>query len=323
LRAPRRSVFLAAQWIAAALVLYYIGRTLLAQWNQYRSQPLETDVHWLPIVGSAALVLATYALLIQTWRLLMGAAGAPLNFANAARIWCVSNLGRYMPGKIWQITTMGVMTQRAGVSAATAASSALLSTLINIACGVAITLALSWRWLERIDTSARAIAIVLIIGALVGLAALPVVLPALARMVSRVIGREVALDTPSRARVAGAVGGNLLAWVLYGFAFQWFVAGVLGGAAGAAWQYLAVFTASYVVGYLFLFLPGGIGPREGVMVALLTALQLTTYKQAWVVAGASRVWLTVLEIVPGILFVASDAARRRSSNTPSTDGTTH
>ena len=67
------------------------------------------------------------------------------------------------------------------------------------------------------------------------------------------------------------------------------------------------------MGYLFLFLPGGIGPREGVMVALLTALSLNTSKQAWLIAGASRVWLTILEILPGVLFLAHDFARRRSS----------
>ena len=97
----------------------------------------------------------------------------------------------------------------------------------------------------------------------------------------------------------------------YGLAFMWFVLGVIGAAPGATWQYIAVYTASYVVGYLFLFLPGGIGPREGVMVVLLTGLQLNTPKQALLIAVASRVWLTVLEIVPGLLFLAHDFARRR------------
>jgi hypothetical protein len=49
------------------------------------------------------------------------------------------------------------------------------------------------------------------------------------------------------------------------------------------------------------------------MVALLTALHLNTSKQAWLIAGASRVWLTILEILPGVLFLAYDVARRRST----------
>jgi uncharacterized membrane protein YbhN (UPF0104 family) len=65
---------------------------------------------------------------------------------------------------------------------------------------------------------------------------------------------------------------------------------------------------------LFLFLPGGIGPREGVMVVLLTGLHLNTPKQALLIAVASRVWLTVLEIVPGLLFLIHDFARKRSTN---------
>src|SRR5439155_6865196 len=130
---------------------------------------------------------------------------------------------------------------------------------------------------------------------------------------ARTAGREVQFGAPPARTTVVATIGNVVAWMSYGLAFMWFVLGVIGAAPGATWQYIAVYTASYVVGYLFLFLPGGIGPREGVMVALLTALGLATNKQAWLVAGASRAWLTVLEIAPGLLFMAVDAARRGSS----------
>jgi uncharacterized membrane protein YbhN (UPF0104 family) len=68
------------------------------------------------------------------------------------------------------------------------------------------------------------------------------------------------------------------------------------------------------VGYLFLFLPAGIGVREGVMAVLLTSQGLATPKQALLIAGASRIWLTLLEIVPALLFVAHDAARRNRTS---------
>ena len=50
--------------------------------------------------------------------------------------------------------------------------------------------------------------------------------------------------------------------------------------------------------------------REGAMIAGLTGLGLATAPQATVLAVASRLWLTVLEIAPGLLFLARDAALR-------------
>lgn len=290
-------------------MLYFIGRTLVAQWNDFRATPLVSHPRWSDIVGSSALVLITYAVLVQTWRFMLGAYAQRLTFWSAARIWSVANLGRYVPGKIWQITAMGMMAQRAGVSAVASTGSAILSTIINIACGIAIALGLAWRWLGDIREGARSIGVLLLVFAVLGIAALPWMLPRASMLAARASGRQVDIATPPGKSIVAAVLGNVLAWIVYGVAFMWLVRGVLGSAAGATWQYLAVYTASYVVGYLFLFLPGGIGPREGVMVALLTSLQLATPKQAWLVAGASRVWLTVLEIVPGLLFLAMHRAR--------------
>ena len=50
--------------------------------------------------------------LIETWRRVVMAWGGASRSARAARIWFVSNLGTYVPGKVWQITAMGAMAQR-------------------------------------------------------------------------------------------------------------------------------------------------------------------------------------------------------------------
>jgi uncharacterized membrane protein YbhN (UPF0104 family) len=311
LRAPPRRVFLAAQWIAAAIILYFVGRTLAGQWVTFRTTPLEAHPRWWAVGVSAVIVLGVYALLVQTWRVLLVEANESLSFWRAARIWSISNLWRYVPGKLWQIPAMSELARRDNVSPAAAAGSAVLNTVLNIATGLAIVLVLGWRWLDRINPNARVVAIALMIVAVIGLAFLPFVLTRFSSWVVRLSGREVRLTSPPVRTIAVATTGNLIAWTMYGIAFMWLVRGVIGDAPGATWQYVAVYCASYVVGYLVLIAPGGIGPREGVMVALLPSLGLATPKQALLIAGASRVWLTILEIVPGVLFLARDISRRR------------
>ena len=75
------------------------------------------------------------------------------------------------------------------------------------------------------------------------------------------VGRPVTARLPTRA-VFYALLGNIVVWLLYGAAFQLFVRGLLGSAAGGYAEYLAAYTISYLVGYLFLFAPAGIGARE-------------------------------------------------------------
>ena len=63
---------------------------------------------------------------------------------------------------------------------------------------------------------------------------------------------------------------------------------------------------------------GGTVMREVVMVGLLQAFGLASEPEAWVLAFASRIWLTLLEVVPGLLFLALGAVRPRRS--PLTSG---
>src|SRR5439155_23028881 len=64
LRAPTRRLFLGAQLVLAALVLFFVGRALVEQWQTFRSVPLVAQPRWSAIVLSGVLVLITYALLV-------------------------------------------------------------------------------------------------------------------------------------------------------------------------------------------------------------------------------------------------------------------
>ena len=313
MRAPRRRIFLAAQLIAAALLAWFIGRTLAAQWAAFRAQPLTVTPRWEHIAAGSAMILGAHMVLVQTWRLMVRSWGADMPFWTAARVWSVSNLGKYLPGRIWQITAMAAMATRAGVAAVVSTGSAVLGTIINIACGIAVVLVIGWRWIDQIREDARIAAIALLALVVIAILSLPFLLPRLNAIAARLTGRLIAFEAPPGRIVVTGIVGNLLSWLMYGIAFMWLVSGVLGESPGSPWLYVAVNAAAYVLGYIVLFLPAGLGVREGAMAVLLTSLGLATPKQALLVAVASRVWLTLLEIIPALLFVALDAARRNRS----------
>ena len=305
-------------WLLAAVVVVLVGRMLLGDLRQLRAQPLAIAPTWWMLGASGALFLAAHAVLVQTWRSVLACWDATLPFWTAARIWSVSSLGRYLPGKVWQIGAMGAMARDVGVSPVAASGSAILGTLVNLIAGFAVALVAGRTLLERTSDGQGTLAVVLVASGVAALLIAPVLVPRLAPWIGRVAGRPVAARLPGRA-ILYALVGNAIAWLLYGAAFQLFMVGLVGTTAGGYPEYLAAYTISYLVGYLALFVPAGIGAREGAMVTVLAFAGLATRPEAALVAIASRVWLTLLEVIPGFLFWAHAAARRRPPTTDPSD----
>src|SRR6185437_2351792 len=116
-----------AQALAVAAVLWFAGRALTRQWHDVARVVAHLHIEWALVIAAAVIVVASYLLLIELWRVLLHASGHPVPFGAAARVWFVSSLGRYVPGKVWQLGAMGVMLQKFGVPVATSTAVALVN----------------------------------------------------------------------------------------------------------------------------------------------------------------------------------------------------
>ena len=316
--ARRRALLRLAGWVLAGVIVVRVGQSVADGLGQLRTQPLESHPRWTMVALSGAIFLLAHAVLVQTWLSVLACGDTRLPFWRAARVWSVSNLGRYVPGKIWQIGAMAAMSRELGISPIAASGSAILGTLVNVIAGFVIALASGRALLERTSAGWGALATVITIVSGAGLLLAPVIVPRLAPFVGRLMGRPVAATLPARAVVYSLIG-NIVAWLLYGAAFQLFTLGMLGRATGGYPAYLAAYTISYLAGYLALFAPAGVGVREGMMLAILQFAGLATAPQAAFVTVSSRVWLTLLEVTPGFLFWAHHRARRRLPTTDHSD----
>lgn len=303
LRAIQASFVLAVLWFATSL--------LAEQWSAVGALRATLHPSWARVGLSGLVVFVSYAVLIATWRATVQAWGERIGVADASRIWFVSNLGKYVPGKVWQIGAMGVMAQRAGVSPAAAVGSALVVSLVHVLVGFAVVAATGRELLAGVASGGALLPVALALLA-VALLAAPWLLPGALRLVSRLTGRALVMPPlPPRAIWIAALG-SATAWLLFGLAFRELTGALLGATTGDAATYVAVFTLSYLLGFVALFAPGGIGVRELSMAALLVSASLATAPEAALLVVASRLWLTVLEILPGALFLAWSSLRPAS-----------
>ena len=272
-----------------------------------------TDVRWGLVALSAVVVLATYALLIEGWRRLLAALGGALGHADAARVWFVSNLARYMPGAFWQLGAMTELARRRGVPVTLSTSSAVVITIVNVFTGLAVATAFAATTPTLLDSDRGRLVIAL--GA-IALLAMPVLAPRFVGVARRLTGRELAIPRVGMRAVVAAALSTALAWLAYGVAFWILTAAVLPGPWRDLPGCIALYTLSYLFG-LFNPAPAGIGAAEGAMVLLAPQLGVATSAEAAVLAVVVRVWRTVLEILPGLLALALGGSRLEETDQPS------
>jgi hypothetical protein len=289
----------AAQVLIACGAVWFAWRKLAPDWPSVVDAFTHTHVRAGQLVLSCAIVFASYAVLIETWRRVVRAWGSSMSFGTAARIWFVSNLAKWAPGRIWQITAMGALAHRAGVPPVAAVGSSLLIAIINVFAAGAVVLVTAS---DAIGLPAWAVA--LLGAAAVSLALIPQFVPGIARWAGARFGRDVSWPPIPYTTTIIAYAGCAIAWVLYGIAFQLMVSATFGVASGATRYYIAVFTASYIAGYLALVAPGGLVVREAGVIGLMTRYGMATLAGATVISVVSRVWLTILELVPGLILLA-------------------
>ncbi len=265
---------------------------------------------WGSLALSSFFVLIAYAILIQTWRQVVVAWGERLDFTSAMRIWFVSNLGKYVPGRIWSIAAMGTLSQEQGISPVAAMGSSIVVQLVNLVTGFGVFFIAGARAMDV--PFARAAAIVMLGIALFGS---PWLVPVAVRAVNRLTGRAVVVPALPHAAIWWAAAGTTLAWLFYGVAFEYFAAGITAGSASGSFaDWTAIFVGPYLIGFITVFSPGGLGTREVAMAEALRRTGLAAGAMTALLVAGSRIWLTVLELVPGVLFLLIRPLNRVASS---------
>ena len=306
-RGPARKWVWVAQLVVAAVVVTLVGSSLAHNWAEFRALHLSLSVRPLWIAGSVAAVFLTYALQIEAWRILLAGWDQSITFPAAARTWSLANLGRYVPGKVWSVAGLVVLAQRAGVRAAPAAASAFVSQAIAVGSGAAVVAAVAPRATSPLRLAAAGLAAVATVAVLVW--------PPTARW----LGRLANASTPVEPlRPAAALAGSLLSalsWLTYGGAFWLLAGGLLPDATLPFPTAAGVFALGYILGWLALFAPGGVGVRELVFIGLLTPF--LGGGGALAVSVASRLLLTATEAMSALLTYPLRHSAQESAVEPS------
>ena len=307
---------------AALLVLvgWLVWRSLAPELQRVSAADF---LQWRPdavlLAASLLLLIAVYAAHALLWRRILVDLHAPRPSARTTfRVYFLASLGRYVPGKVWQLAGLAVLAQRNGLPAGTAMGAALLGQLGFLSSGLVLLALLLPSYAGLWPALGAGVLLAGAAAALYTIGATPIGHRLRAALLVRAgFARDrlaTAFRIADRVQVRDAARWELLyagTWLVLGLAFALLVAAFVPEArnASAARYFAGVVAASYLAGYLVFILPAGAGMREATMSLLLAQHPAVPASAALVVAVASRIWFTAAELLPlALLPVLPDGA---------------
>lgn len=305
----RSRLWHAAQWLGGLSIVAFVARYVARNWAEVRQVDLRWDISWPLLLTAMALVWLVFGLLADGWRRMVEGWGYPLRWRAGARIWLFSSLAKYVPGKVWALAGMAVMSSRQGIPAWAATSSAVVLQLISLG-SAAMIVAITGLAIGGIVPGPLGLA--LFAAAMAGLCLVVLWPPLLRRLVAMVApGADLTHVPGLRPLVYGALV-NLVAWVGYGAAFWLFARATLPLLPLGFQVAVGAYTASYIAGVVAPFAPAGIGVREGILIMVLEPRM--GLANALALAAVSRLGMTAAELTAALpfLFRVAEATRVES-----------
>lgn len=267
----------------------------------------------LSTLSPATLLWALAAVLVGlianmlSWRGAMASVGADLPLRQAGRVFFLSQLGKYVPGSVWPVLAQVELSRDSGVSRLRGAVGAVVAMIVGVITSGSVAVAV----LVLPDRTVRGeywwlTLVVPVAAALVH----PRVMTFALTLTLRTLRRPGPVPDLSSRGLLRAVWWSTLMWGAFG-AHAWLIARDL--VPGAPTGYLAVtgaFALAWVVGFVVVIAPAGLGAREAALAVALAGV--LTGGQALALALLSRVVMTIADAVAAGVAVA--AARRRDQD---------
>jgi glycosyltransferase 2 family protein len=278
--------------------LYFVVSKIADGWSEYGA--LIRHARWGWVVVGVILAVVGMSALGLVWRAVLAALGAQARLADVFAWYQIGNLGKYVPGGIFQVLGRAELATRGGVPRSLAYNSVALSMGATYLCGALVAAALLPFALLTHGSIGETWWVFLVIP--VGLVALhPRVLSALFLIAEKAFGGSEERQVPSARTSLLLVARHAPGWLVNGLAVYAVTLAFTRDAPFLTVLFAAI--ASWVAGFLVIVVPGGIGVREALFVAIAqTSMPGNT---AATIAIASRLAFIAGDLIGAALALAS------------------
>ncbi len=282
------------QWLVVAAILFFWGRAVWLNRGVLAAYPWQ--ISW-PALLFSFVVLAVQALLLATlWRRILALTGVRLPWRQGAALWLQAQIARYVPGGVWEVAARVLMGRRLGVSGRVMSATYGLELGLQMLSGSIFFLAALALRSEGLPARYLVAGSILALAALAALA--PPIFNRLMNWGLRLLRRPAAQVSATYPDMLGLFGGYVLAHFLSGLSFVLFMGGVTPLPPSQAPLLILAYVGAWLAGQVAVFVPTGIGVREGALSLILGARY--PFVAISTVALLYRIWIAVRDLVTAL-----------------------
>ena len=295
-------------WLIIIAIFIFLGKMV---WENLAQVKEASFTLRLPSLILATLIYAfAYFIQIWAWYLITLKLSIALPFWETLENWFYSQLGKYLPGKVWLPLGRFYFYQSKGKSKKAISVALYLETAtIVIAAGFLFLIGLFLFEEVKSSYSNRQILWVMILFLLACLSLHPRVLQKTINWILTRFRKESLSLSIAYIDILLILLISILSWVVGGIGFYIFVTSVFSIASTHILFVVGALAFVSLLGLVAIFAPGGLGVREGVLVYLLSFVMAGSV--AVVLSVLSRLWMTLIEIgLIGVIYLISVFRKR-------------
>lgn len=234
------------------------------------------------------------------WRFIVNSGTNKIGVKDAISIFYLSALGRYIPGKVWQLVGLAMLSESSGIESEIAITSSLLSQSLSIITGILISAGTVITYVKWYFVMPFILLAIIFLYP-------PVFNKVLDFFSMKIRKKTLNMDIGIINELILSLG-YILAWGLYGISFfllfRSFSLNI------GLFESIQFFAVSYLLGLFAIFVPGGLGVREGVLALLLKKIGMATSIGS-MIAIFERLNITLTEVILGLFALFSFLLKRK------------
>jgi glycosyltransferase 2 family protein len=285
-----------------AIVLWYIYRSIDSNLSKIKNIDFrQYDPKFVFFSVVTMFVSLIYPVFV--WKFLVRSLGDKINTLSALKIWFISNLGRYVPGKVLQIAGLVFLAGKEGVTKSKAVQSVLYSQITANGLGLFMGLGLLLLKTTGDDFPNLFHITTILIAVFILILWFPTVFLRSSNFVLGKMNKEKLENTLGTGNYLKFLALQIINWMLMSLSFILLVKTYTNISVTEHPEVLFILPLSWTIGLLAIFAPGGIGVREGAMTFWLKNYVPLEY--ALVLPWIYRILITVVETILTIIFTLS------------------
>ena len=280
------------QWAIVSAIFVFLGKMVWEQWAQIERSSFTFEP--VSLVVSTLVFASSYFIHVWAWYLITLKLKVAIPFRETMESWFYSQLGKYLPGKIWLVLGRFYLYESKGKSKQGIWFALYFEMVIVMVAGGLIFLA-SIASFERARSYTGETTGWLLLPCLLALVFLhPRVLQRILNWILSRFKREAVSLSISYPDILLILCVSILSWLVGGIGFYLFIQSVYSVSSDQILFLTGALAFSNTLGMIALFAPSGLGVREGSLVYILSGVMPGPV--AVIISVLTRIWMTLIEI---------------------------